>query len=197
MLYNTDNLNLKGKVSVFIIDQDNNKTLLLRKSNLVVYTGREWVLSSLCGVNNTNISMQSTDKLNWISFGTGGAPASDPYAPIAPQSTNTTITEISVNSSDPLLYNGTRIPLNTAAYSSTYQYLQDPNNSNMYLMLNVSCVLNTEQANGASINESALWIADTNVAATVTRFSLFSHVTFPTFLKQNTVQYLIQWIIHS
>ena len=191
-----DILNLKGHVRLFQLT-DFGKVLLVDKNNLIVYSGREWVLSRLVGVDNSNISAKSSDTISWLSFGTGGAPAGDPENPTPPSSNDNSIQEITIDSNDPNLYDGKKIPLKMAEYSSEIQFIQDNALDNRYLMVRCATVLNEDQANDQEINEAALWISDSNIATEATRFSLFAHVTFPTFTKQANFKYLFEWIIHS
>ena len=192
-----DWMSFKGHVTIYKILPDKSREIVVDKDNLVVYTGREWVLSRIFNINNSNITPTKDYAINWISFGSGGAPTSDPFNPTPPESTDTSITEITVDANDSNLYQGKKIPLQKTEYSTTLEFQKDSSMDNKYLMLVVSCLLNENQANDELINEAALWISNTNVATTANSFTMFSHVTFPTFKKTSNFKYLINWIIHS
>jgi len=195
MKYVLDKLELKGFVKVYQKTQEGNM-LLVAKSNMVVYTGREWVLPRIFAVDNTNLAVLNTQYVSWISFGDGAATSTDPFNPTAPTSNDTAISEIVIDSADTGLYQGKKVPLNVQTYGTNITYSEDINLDNKYLLAQVNCILNPTQANNQLINEAALWISESNDPTTATSFTMFSHVTFPTFKKTN-LEYTINWFIHS
>ncbi len=158
-LIDSDKTRLKGFVEIYYIDKENKKQLINKSNNLIVYTGREWVLPRISGIDNPYISSLASYKLSWLSVGNGGCPITNPLDPIPPSSTDIGLNnQIVLNANDTTLANnGMMHPF------SDVQYLQDNQNNNMYLIMRIDTLITEEQANGADINECALWVSNSDV----------------------------------
>jgi hypothetical protein len=198
MIQTNSSLGLKGRVTIHSIDELGYKKLEVDTHNLVVYTGRAWLLPMLFNIANPSISTGLGLGIYWISFGSGGAPSNNLFSPIPPSSTDTSITTVTINANDTNLANsGTMMPVNNSSYSSSVTYQQDPNLGNQYLIAQVSALLSQTQANNNYINEAALWISNSNNASSATTFAMFAHVTFPSLYKTSSIQLVFNWYVHS
>ena len=187
-----NDLDLRGYVEIFSIDNNSNKKLV-SKSNLIVYRGREWVLSRLVNYDNTNILPLSSNYISWLSVGTGGAPASSPLSPIPP-----TNTDIALNNEVPIIANAPNLADNGNKIGfSDITFLQDNLNLNKYLILRLDILLDQTMCNGYNINEAGLWVSNSNDPTIANQFYLFSHITFPTIAKGTDISVQFIWYIYS
>ncbi len=190
----SDKMNMHGEVEIYII---NNKTkerkLHCNSHNLIVYSGREWVLSRILNINNTNILPNSADYISWLSVGTGGAPVSDPLSPIPPTNMDSSLAnEVpiiagAVNLAD----NGNKIGF------SDVSFLQDNLNMNRYLITRLSVLFDETMLNGYNINEAGLWISNSNQPTLANVYYLFARYTFPSISKSPDIQFEIIWYLYS
>jgi hypothetical protein len=183
---------MRGMVEIYQIDKSGKKKLHAR-SNLIVYLGREWLLSRIVNVNNTNILPTDNLYLSWLSVGTGGAPATDPLNPIPPSNTDISLAnQIVINASNASLAdNGNYIGF------SDVTFLQDNLNLNSYLIMRLDVLLDETMANGNNLNEAGLWISNSNNAVEANQFYLFARNTFPTLVKSPAVSLQFIWYIYS
>jgi len=193
-----DSMN-KGFVEVYAKIKGEDKKLVA-KSNLIVYTGREWLLSRIFNKNNTDLSYYNDNKdwfISWISFGDGGAPTTDPLNPNPPLSTDTELCHEIVIGNNTTLYadGGKKKPIQDLSF------VQDNANSNRYLIAQANVTLDETEANNININEAGLWIANSDKPEAdpnkADKFQLFAHVTFPSIVKSTNLALQILWYIYS
>lgn len=172
------------------------KLKLIGKNNLVVYVGREWVASRIFNLENTNISPDEDEWINWFGVGSGGAPAGDPLNPTTPISTDTGLsTEVPFNSSG-----ATYADLRGSDYYKhpfdIIEFQQDPSNDNTWLIAKVTTTVDTDDCNGYNLNEAGLFTSSSTAPAYGGPFNLFSKVTFPTIVKDATRQLVFMWYLY-
>lgn len=172
----------------------------VKKNNLIVFGGREWLITSIFGVDNSNISSNSSDTVCWVGFGDGGAPAEDPFSPTSPEQGDTDLeSSVMINESD-AEYGDYRESPTTGYYKKLFsgvQYEQDELNNDKYLVGKVTITLTSADANGYILNEAGLFIASSNTPGFDGDFYLFSRVTFPSISKTESRQLVFIWYVYS
>ena len=185
----------EGYVEIFSIDADG-KEQQVGKSNLVLFTGREWIASKICNLKNVSIDQNEVDFINWIGLGNGGAPAGDPLNPNVPVNTITSLSsEIPLHPSDTSCAD-----LSSGQYYKhpfdSIQFQQDALNDDKWLILKVTTTISVDHANGYNLNEAGLFTSDSDAGGAVGPFNLFSIVTFPSIVKDDTRQLVFYWYLY-
>ena len=195
----------QGIVEVYELDKDGKKKLI-RKSNLVVYRGRESFAQFLVNMNNTNLSsgLYAADhRLYWFGLGEGGALPADPFVPVPPANENDDLElPVMILSSSAIaadyhvaggIYPDTgyyKIPFDQITFES------DPYNDNRYLVLKIETTIDVDYANGQELSEAGLFTASSGTAGYSGVFLLFARVTFPTILKDENRRLLFTWYLY-
>lgn len=207
----------KGYVEVYELDESidvNDKNLSegkfhgrfktdeakVKKDNLILYLGREWLVSEIFGVNNENIDAEPNDKIYWFGVGDGGAPEGDPFNPTNPVHTDSVLdSAIMINESTSEYgdYRETPTQGNYKKLLNSVEFEQDELNDNYYLVAKATMVLTSADANGNIINEAGLFTAPDNTGGFNGRFTIFSRVTFPSISKTETRQLVFVWYIYT
>ena len=187
----------EGFVEIYEVEPNGNKHLV-GKSNLVLYVGREWIVSRLFNQENLNITPDEDEFITWFGVGSGGAPIGDPLNPSAITSTNTGLaSEIGICTP---AVNPNCADLRTGTYYKhpfdSIEFQQDAANNNQYLIAKVTITLGTDDANGNNINEAGLFTADSSAGGHGGPFNIFSLVTFPTIVKDSSRQIMFMWYIY-
>jgi len=201
----SDDFNKKGKSTnkpegfVRIYEIINDKKELVGEHNLVVYLGREWLLTRAFDFVNPNIDPTSSEFISWLGLGNGGCPIGDPLNPTAP-------TILDSNLDNPIMINPT--DSNYADYRSTpdvgyykapfdsITYEQDGDNYNRWLIARVDTTIGPADANGFNISEAGLFTAASNSGGYAGPFNLYARVTFPTIVKTSARQLLFEWYVY-
>lgn len=172
----------------------------IKKGNLIVFSGREWMITSVFGVENSNIESKSTDKVYWVGFGSGGAPEEDPFAPSSPSQDDTDLSaSVMINETEAEYgdYRNSPTPGYYKKLLSQVQYEQDELNDDKYLIGKVTITLTSADANDSLLNEAGLFLASSNTPGYDGDFHLFSRVTFPSISKTESRQLVFIWYIYS
>ena len=182
----------KGEFKGFleIYQKKDNNLELLRKSNLIVYDGREIFPQILFNTNNPALGAGQKDFwISWMSVGSGGCDPGDPLLPLEPDLEDHTLAhEIVIDLTDPdCTVDGHKKKI------TSVEFLQDLNNNNRYVIAKSIMVITRDQCNGLNINEAGLWFADTANPGTVTTFKLASRITFPTIYKTSSLELILAW----
>ena len=187
----------QGFVEIFEVDKNTKK--LIGKHNLVVYLGREWLISSALRTKNDNITPTENEYICWFGLGTGGCPIGDPLNPTAPTVNDTSLeNEIMINTSDATCGDYRVTPV-TGYYKHPFDsitYEQDADNYNTWLIARVSTTIGTGDGNGYNLNEAGLFTAESDQAGYSGQFSLYAKVTFPTIVKSSSRQLLFIWYLY-
>jgi len=188
----------RGFVNIFEINE-NGKKNLISKSNLVVYTGREWLLSRAFNLKNVNISQDESEFLCWFGLGSGGAPIGDPLNPTAPTLLDTELsTPIMINASDASCGDWRTTP-DTGYYKHPFDavtFEQDVDNENSWIIVSLSALVGTDDANGFNLSEAGLYTALSDAGAYSGDFHLYARITFPTQVKTSARQILFLWYLY-
>lgn len=173
---------------------------IIKDDNLIVFDGREWVITSLFGIDNSNIHPKSDDKIYWVGFGDGGAPTEDPFNPIAPDQDDSDLeNSVMINETESEYGDYRESPV-TGYYKklfSNVQYEQDELNEDKYVIAKITITLTSADANDHLINEAGLFIANSNTPGYSGDFNLFSKVTFQSVSKNETRQLVFIWYVYS
>lgn len=187
----------KGFVEIYEIDKDGKK--LIAKPNLVVFQGREGLLSSAFKTRNINITPSETEFICWFGLGDGGCPIGDPLNPTAPTVEDLDLSDsIMINASDSTCGDWRLEPVN-GYYKHPFDsvsFEQDPDNYNYWLVGKVSTTISKEDANGCNLSEAGLFSAESNAGSYSGNFSLYARVTFPTIVKTSSRQLLFVWYVY-
>jgi len=187
--------NPSGFVEIYEKDENGNKKLL-GEHNLVLYLGREWLLSRAFNTDNENISPTKDGFISWFGLGSGGCIPGDPFDPISPTISDVSLTTECAINTDNVDYADFRdgsyykIPFDSLVFT------QDPDNDNAYLIMELTMTVGSYDANGNGINEAGLYINESNVGGAVAPFYMFSKITFPTITKIVNRQLIFNWYIY-
>ena len=187
-----------GYVEIYeVFENDGIKTRkLIEKSNLVVYQGREWLVSRAFDYRNTNIGATQDEFICWFGLGTGGCPAGDPLDPIAPTVLDTDLdTECGINQTDVIcadFRNGWyhKHPI------SSLTFTQDSDNNNHWLLISAGISVASDDANGFNISEAGLFTGSSNAGGFAGPFHLYARITFPTIVKSSSRQLDFVWFLY-
>lgn len=188
----------KGFVEIFDVDKNGNKKLV-GKNNLVVYVGREWLLSRAFNLNNPNVTPEESEFICWFGVGDGGAPIGDPFNPTSPTNLDNDLSNsIMINATDSTCADY-RLTPDVGYYKHPFDSInfeQDADNYNYWLIARVNTTLSAEDANGSNINEAGLYTALSDSGGYSGEFNLYARVTFPTISKLPARQLLFVWYIY-
>ena len=185
----------EGFVEVYSVDENGEKELV-SKNNLVLFCGREWIASRICNLNNSNIDADADEFISWLGLGNGGTPVGDPLNPNTPTNTLTDLAnEIPIHTTDVNCAD-----LRAGAYYKhpfdMIQFQQDALNDDKWLVLKITTTLSTEHANGYNLNEAALFTSNSDAGGHGGPFNIFSIVTFPTIVKDDSRQLVFYWYLY-
>jgi len=182
----------RGWVEVYSRRRNENFFKLIDKSNLILYTGRTWLLQR--ALNLPIISGDNAPSLfiSWFCVGTGGATTTAPFTPLDPVLTDTSLAnEIVINTADTALADGGRKhPFDNVTYE------KDPDNNDEYLIATINTTLGYDDANGYYLNEAGLVVSDSNNPEVASVFDLFARCTFSTIEKTNQRELLFIWKLY-
>ncbi len=185
----------EGYVEIYSIDENGDKKLV-GKSNLVLFTGREWIASRICNLNNGNISQDEDEFISWFGLGNGGAPIGDPLNPNTPINDMTNLSnEVAIHTTD----------IECADYRAGSYYKhpldsivfqQDTLNDDKYLIIKITTTISIDHANGFNLNEAGLFTSNNDAGEHLGPFNIFSIVTFPTIVKDDSRQLVFYWYLY-
>jgi hypothetical protein len=186
-----ENINNRNSIKGFVEIVDKETGKLLDKQNLIVYDGRETILQRALNFDRVTGSNEKDLYVSWLSVGTGGALTTDPLNPIAP------------NINDSGLSNQIVIDPNNTTYADggrkknfdSIEILMDDSNDNRYLIAKLTTTILRDEANVYDLNEAALWLSNSHLAANATTFKLFSRVTFSTVRKDQNREIVLIWYL--
>ena len=188
--------NPTGFVEIYELDEKNERKLV-GKSNLVVYIGREWLMSKAFNIQNIHISPTSLNEfLCWFGLGSGGCTTGNPLDPIPPTNGDTGLTTpVGISATDSTcadFHNGFyyKHPFDSITYE------QDPLNGNCWIISKVTVTISAAHANGNNLNEAGLFTALSNTGGTLGNFSLWAKMTFPTIVKNPSRQLVFVWYLY-
>ena len=186
---------LRGYVDIYT-ETRNGKRSYVGRSNLIVYCSREWVLTTLFKLDNTELGLPEGHNqwgIYWISF--GNCNPDDPANPPAPQDIDTSLVNEYVIGTTPMYADNGRKKKFDAV-----QFLQDDTKDNRYLIAQVVSTVEFNEIGGndtVPINEAALWISNSDDPTIASDFLMFARTTFPTINKDVNMQLQILWYIYS
>jgi hypothetical protein len=195
----------QGIVEIYDVDKDGKKQLV-RKSNLVVYRGRESLAQFLVNQSNTLLPVNQralSHHLYWFGLGDGGALPADPFVPVPPANENDDLESrvmILASSSEAADYHtaGVGYP-KTGYYKIPFDQITfeaDPYNDNRYFVLKIETTVDVASANTEELSEAGLFTATSGTPGHAGTFLLFARVTFPTILKDDNRRLLFTWYLY-
>ena len=198
----------EGMVEIWEEDENGNKRLV-RKSNLVVYLGRETLAQMLVRqtnvdeLGNPRLTSTKDDFLSWFGLGDGGVLPADPFDPVPPANENTDLqSRVMVNATDSSSADyhiaGGSYP-KTGYYKlpfSNIVFERDILNDNRWLVLRITTTVGISDANDERLSEAGLFTAESNAGGTSGNFTLFARVTFPTIIKDATRRLIFVWYLY-
>jgi hypothetical protein len=171
----------KGFVEIYETTPDGTKKLI-EKSNLVLYTGREWIAERIFNTNNTHVTSSPGDAIYWYGVGDGGAPILDPLTPTAPTNTDT-----GLGNDVPISTDSTNADFRISTYYKkpiySVEFQQDTYNNNTYLIAKATLILESGDSNGYNISEAGLFASPSSAGGDAGPFTCYARVTFPSIVK--------------
>jgi len=196
---------IQGKVEIYETDEHGNKQLV-RKSNLVVYKGREFAAFRLTNVADPTHVADSTAYISsaiyWFGVGSGGVAGLDPFDPLPPnnQDADLAIDSILTAAAVTGLEGDYRagVPGYFKTLFDSVNFEQDIYNDNKYLVIKFVATVGEALANGEQLNEAGLFASPSNTPGITSTgpFFLFARVTFPTILKNALRRLTFVWYIY-
>lgn len=185
----------QGRVEIYEIDNEGVKQLI-RKSNLVVYDGRELITQKIFDLENTHVDTDKDEFLYWFGLGSGGVNPADPFDPVPPVNSDTDLyEEIPISATDT-----TCADFHDGAYYKhpfdSVVFEQDSDNDGKYLIAKVITTIDTDDANDEEVSEAGLFSNLSNAGGALVPFHLFARVTFPTILKTNVRRLTFVWYLY-
>ena len=186
---------MKGYVHILAYNK-NGEVVHKSNSNLIVYSGREWLLTSLLKKDNPLIE-ETTGHCNWGIYyiSLGNCNPTDPQNPQPSSSTDVNlVNEYQFYTSGNYADDNKKKPIDGVSYH------QDNTNDNRYLIaeLSLSVEFNEiSQGNTVAINEAGLWISDSPDPTEARYFKLFARTTFPTINKDDNLSLQLLWYLYS
>ena len=186
---------IRGHVNITAYNKQG-EIVNVSKNNLIVYTGREWLLTSLLKTDNINFNT-TTGHNNWGIYyiSLGNCNPTDPQNPPPSTSTDTgLVNEYQFGSSGNYADNNKKKPIDGVSFH------QDDTNDNKYLIAQISMSVEfneLSQGNTVAINEAGLWVADSPAANEAQNFILFARTTFPTINKDDNLALEVLWYLYS
>jgi hypothetical protein len=191
----------KGFVEVYEV-QPNGEKVLVSKSNLILYLGREWVAQRIMNLNNPSVTPTKDEILYWFGLGDGGVDPADPLDPIAPIITDTDLySRLMINATDASCsdYHVTGVGYPDTGYYKKYfdsvEFEQDNLNDDKWLVIKITFTVGVDDANGGLISEAGLFSAESDSGGYPGPFSIFARVTFPTIIKTDDRQLIFRWYL--
>ena len=194
----------QGYVKIFSSEDGQTFTQHGEDFNIVVYQGREFVAQKIVEVNSGAKAAWS-DKISWFGIGSGGAPLSHPLQPTSPQAVDIELASpVMINSDDLMLAdNKSAIGDQPAGrYKHPFEsvtFAQDTENNDKNLIIKITTTIGKNDANGNGtqyLHEAGLYTSTSSDPSSATNFNLFSRITFPTFVKDNTRSLVFIWYIY-
>ena len=186
---------LKGYVKIYkCIDESGLQEQIFETSNTLVYQGREALLPILLRVPNEEITPQPNWGLWWWALGSGGVlDPTDPATRVLPSPFDTQLGN-HLALFDPTVPGTT--PDGKYRQITNVTYLKDSVNGNFYLIAVLSLRIGKNEFNGVNISEAGLFLSNSTIPDSAIRYTLFSRVTFPAILKQDTFSLLLSWYLY-
>lgn len=192
----------KGFVEIYEVDNNGNKQLV-GKNNLVVYMGREWLVSRAFNKTNSFITPKPAEFITWFGVGDGGCPIADPMNPTSPANTNTDLSNsVMINSLDAHCADYRDPDPEHPEYKGYYKhpfdevsFEQDTDNYNHWLIMKITTTLGGSDANTFYVNEAGLFTAENEMGGSTGPFHLYARVTFPSIMKTNARQLMFVWYV--
>ena len=201
----------QGIVEIYDVDKDGKKQLI-RKSNLVVYRGRESLAQFLVNQANTLLPVNQqalSHHLYWFGLGDGGALPADPFVPVPPANENDDLeSRVMILASSSLAadyHTAGGVCPGPSCYPKTGYYKipfdritfeADPYNDNRYFVLKIETTVDVASANTEELSEAGLFTATLGTPGHSGTFLLFARVTFPTILKDENRRLLFIWYLY-
>jgi len=201
-----------GVVEVYEINKELNTKQLIRKNNLVVYVGREWVAQRLFALNNPAIDPDVTggytEYIRWAGIGSQGCTIDD-LNPDPPENDDITMRDEVPFSTADIGYCDHRVGENGLGYYkkpiSSDDISFEPDEANKryvdgspvdsYLVVKIVFTIGEDDANGYNISEAGLYTSD-GLDLENGPFHLFARVSFPTIAKTSGRDLLFVWYIY-
>lgn len=189
-----------GYVEIFEVDETGHKRLV-SKQNLVVYLGREWLISRAFNLDNTSILPAANQFVGWFGIGDGGCYSYDPLDPIPPTNLDLDLNnKIPFNSTDATYgeYLDSTSTSDIGYYKKKIdiiEYLQDIDNSDKYLIGRTTNIIGIDDGNGRTVSEAALYVAESLADGLAGPFHMYAKITFPTLVKSSTRHIVLIWYL--
>lgn len=187
----------EGYVEVYSVDDENNIKQLVGKSNLVVYSGREWLISRAFNIQNPHIDSSNAEALYWIGIGSGGCEIANPLIPVPPTNDDSGLnSEVAFTSTPSPLYGDLR--MGYGYYKKLIDgvtFERDTANNNKYLIAKVDATIGSGDGIGYAINEAGLFTAESGSGGWNGPFHLFARVTFSSIVKTSERRLIFNWYI--
>jgi hypothetical protein len=197
----------KGVVEVYEEHADG-KMKLVRKSNLVIYLGREMLAQRLVDTENPNATPTKDEFVTWFGLGDGGVRPADPFDPVPP----------TLNDGDLYPYGmASNVMINATDASSADYHIVAPGypeegyykrpfdsivferdvlNDSKWLVMKITTTIGVSDANGKQLSEAGLFSAESRDGGYSGQFSLFARVTFPSMVKTVERRLVFIWYLY-
>lgn len=197
----------KGIVEIYE-EQEDGQLKLVRKSNLVIYLGREMLAQRLVDVENASATPTKDEFVAWFGLGDGGVRPADPFDPIPPtlndgslypngMASNIMISATDASSAD---YHVVSPGYPEEGYYKhpfdSIVFERDILNDSKWLTIKITTTIGVDDANGKQLSEAGLFSAASRDGGYSGQFSLFARVTFPSMVKTIDRRLVFIWFLY-
>jgi hypothetical protein len=164
----------EGMVEIWEEDENGNKRLV-RKSNLVVYLGRETLAQMLVKqtnvdeLGNPRIESNKNHFLCWFGLGDGGVLPADPFDPVPPANENNDLqSRVMINATDSSAADYHIISSGypkEGYYKKAFESIvfeRDNLNDNRWMVLKITTPIGIADANNERLSEAGLFTAESS-----------------------------------
>ncbi len=177
----------------------NTEEPIVKKDNLIVYDGREWLATKMFNLDNASIPSTKEQSIYWFGIGSGGAPEIDPLVPTVPEPADSDLNDSIMINVDTVNYGDYRSYPDIGHYKKRFEavdFQEDVNYDNRQIIIQTTIVISGNDANGNVINEAGLFLAESDADEYSGDFTLFSRITFSSILKTDNRQLVFIWYIY-
>ena len=197
----------KGVVEIYE-EQPDGKLKIVKKSNLVIYLGREMLAQRLVNTENASATPTKDEFVSWFGLGDGGVRPADPFVPVPPtlndgdlypygMASNVMISATDSSAAD---YHIVSPGFSQEGYYKhpfdSIEFERDTLNDSKWLTIKITTTIGVDDANGSQLSEAGLFSAESRDGGYAGQFSLFARVTFPSMVKTIDRRLVFIWFLY-
>lgn len=173
---NDSKIKMNTRVEIYKNDE-----LLYTTENLIVLTGRNWLMQRVFNMDYDSSNTKSLYTPRWFALGGGSTSPDMLFQPLWPSKWDKDVWV-------PLNFAPVRGPKHN--FDRTKKLIDNVTFTG-FTTAQLTLMVDTNELSGCNINEAAIFVSDDD--NDTNDFVMFSHVTFPTFHKSAADNFKIMW----